>query len=160
MKPIHTLLTLAALAFSPAIQAAEKHDHDHGDHKHEKKEAGPNGGRVLHSIEPHLEFLITADRKIRLTPLGEDNKPVALKDQSATATGGDRSNPTKFTFVKDGETLLSEQPLPAGNDNPPLILQIKLNADSKAVTERFSVNLANCGSCEHKEYACTCSHDH
>ncbi len=160
MKPIHTLLTLAALALSPAIHAAEKHDHDHGDHKHEKKEAGPNGGRILHSVEPHLEFLITADRKIRLTPLGEDNKPVALKEQSATATGGDRSNPTKFSFVKDGETLVSEQSLPAGNDNPPLILQIKLTAQSKAVTERFNINLADCGSCKHKEYACTCDHDH
>lgn len=160
MKTIHTLLTLAALAVSPAIHAAEKHDHDHKDHKHEKKEAGPNGGRILHAVDPHLEFLITADRKIRLTPLGKDNKPVPLKEQSATATGGDRSNPTKFTFTKEGVTLVSDKPLPAGNDNPPLILQIKLSPDAKPVTERFSVNLADCGTCKHKEYACTCDHDH
>lgn len=160
MKPIHTLLTLIALAFSPAIHAAEKHDHDHKDHQHEKKEAGPNGGRILLSVEPHFEFLITADRKIRLTPLGNDNKPVALKEQSATATGGDRSNPTKFTFTKDGETLLSDKPLPAGNDNPPLILQIKTSPDAKPVTERFNVNLADCGDCKHKEYACICGHEH
>jgi hypothetical protein len=160
MKQIHILLTLVSLTFSPAIHAAEKHDHDHGDHQHGKKEAGPNGGRVLHSVEPHFEFLITTDRKIRLTPLGEDNKPIALKDQSATAVGGDRSNPTKFVFVKDGESLLSEQPLPAGNDNPPVILQIKPGKDEKPVTERFSVNLADCDTCKHKEYACTCDHDH
>ncbi|MCB1085430.1 MAG: hypothetical protein KDM63_00170, partial [Verrucomicrobiae bacterium] len=63
------------------------HDHDHADHDHahdgdhehsadyvaekgesgEKKQAGPNGGRVVTVVEPAVEFFVTDDRKVRLT---------------------------------------------------------------------------------------------
>ena len=93
-------------------------------HDHAKKEAGPNGGLLITAVEPHCELLVTPERKLKITFLGDDNKPVALKEQSVTATGGDRANPTQFTFTKEGESLVSEQALPAGMAVP-LILQIK-----------------------------------
>ncbi len=60
-------------------------------------------------------------------------------------------------FAKDGDTLLSDKPLPDGN-NVPIILQVKSAVDADNVTERLNVNLAECPTCKHKEYACTCEH--
>jgi hypothetical protein len=156
MKTKIASILFAALSFTPLLHAEEKHDHGHS---HEQKEAGPNGGRIITSVDPHFEFVITGDRKIKITFLDEHNKPVAPAAQTLTATGGDRSNPTQFTFTQKGETLLSDQPLPEGQ-KPPIILRIKTTPDAKTVTERFTVNLADCSECNHKEYACTCAHDH
>ena len=50
-----------------------------------------------------------------------------------------------------------DKPLPAGKEIP-IILQVKMTPDSKAVTEKLNVNLANCPTCKHKEYACICEH--
>lgn len=132
-----------ALVASPLV-------HAHG----EKVEIGPNGGRVL-SVKPAVELFITAERKVKLTFLGGDKKAVAVKDQTATATGGDRANPTKLTFVKEGDALVSDKPLPEGKIVP-LVIQIKETADAKAAVEKLNVNLANCSGCNHPEYACTC----
>ena len=150
---LHNLLAGAALAFISTASAADGHDHA-------RKVAGPNGGLVVTAVEPHCELLVTPQRKLRITFLGDDNKPAALKDQSVTASGGDRAKPTKFTFVKDGGSLLSEQALPAG-DAIPLILQIKTVPDAKAVAKRVILNLASCRGCKLAEYACTCGeHGH
>jgi hypothetical protein len=148
---LNSLLAGATLALLPTAFAADGHDHA-------KKVAGPNGGLVITAVEPHCELLVTPDRKLKITFLGDDNKPVALKEQSVTATGGDRAKPTKFTFVKADGALVSEQPLPAG-DAIPLILQIKTAPEAKAVTKRVALNLAHCPGCKLAEYACTCE-DH
>lgn len=145
---LNSLLAGATLALIPTAFAADGHDHA-------KKVAGPNGGLVITAVEPHCELLVTPERKLKITFLGDDNKPAALKDQSATATGGDRAKPTKFTFVKADGVLVSEQALPAG-ESIPLILQIKTAPDAKPVTKRLALNLANCPGCKLAEYACTC----
>lgn len=162
-----TLKSFAALAtvFSfgvgtPALQAEEKdHDHDkheeHGDH--EKNEAGPNGGKVIHEVEPHLEFFVTKDRKVQITALGEDGKAVPIGEQSIRVTGGDRSNPTRMTFEKKGDVLVSDTAFPEGNDFP-VVVQIKPKSDAKTVIEKFNLNLSDCPTCDYKEYACTCDH--
>ena len=95
--------TLLALACVPALRA----DKEEKDHKHEHKEAGPNGGRVLHSVEPHCEFFVMADRKLQITFLGEDGKAIAPAGQTVSAVGGERSKPTKFAFAKTGNALIS-----------------------------------------------------
>ena len=64
--PILTLLAAIALALALPASAAD-------DHKHEKKEAGPNGGKILTAMEPHAEFFVTSDRKVQITFLGQDN---------------------------------------------------------------------------------------
>jgi hypothetical protein len=152
---------LAALAFSLPLSAADKkkdHDHDHDhDHAHEKKMATPNGGRLLAAIEPHAEFFVTADRKVQITFLGEDGKAIAPAAQVVTVTAGDRSSPTKLTFTKSGNTLVSNAALPAGNDFP-TVVQIKVTPDAKTVTEKFNLNLSKCPTCAFAEYACTCAH--
>lgn len=149
MKQLITqLIAAATLAIVPAAIAADGHDHA-------KKSAGPNGGLVITAVEPHCEMVVTPDRKIKITVLDEAGKPAALKEQAATASGGDRAKPTKFTFTKAGESLVSDQPLPPG-DSIPLVLQIKSTPNAKPVTKRITVNLANCPGCKLAEYACTC----
>lgn len=172
-KPNITLKSFAALATAltigigaPALQADEKdhkheehegHDHDH-DHDH--AEAGPNGGKVLHGVEPHLEFFVTEDRKVQITALSDDGKAVPIGEQSVRIIGGSRSNPTRMALVKSGEVLVSETAFPEGNDFP-VVVQIKPAADAKTVIEKFNLNLADCPTCDYKEYACTCDHgDH
>ena len=70
---------------------------------------------------------------------------------------GDRANPTKLAFAKDGDKLVSDKNIPDGKELP-VVLQIKTTADAKAVTEKFNLNLAKCPTCSNSEYACTCDH--
>lgn len=147
------LVALLALAL-PVFAADKKADHDH---EHEKKMATPNGGRLLTEIEPHAEFFVMADRKVQITFLGKDGKPVAPAAQVVTVTAGERSAPTKLTFAKSGNALVSNAALPAGNDFP-AVVQIKVSPDAKTVTEKFNVNLSKCPECKKAEYACTCAH--
>lgn len=165
------LLTLAAVAavtalpFSLAAQDAGKKaektekaaEHDH-DHAHEKK-AGPNGGRLITAVEPHVEFFVTKERKVEVRFVDDDNKVVAPGTQVITATLGERSKPVKLAFAKDGDKLVSDKAIPEGN-NYPAVVQIKADAKAKAVNEKFSLNLTKCPTCEFQEYACTCDHDH
>lgn len=159
---ISIVLAVFGLAIAPALRAADEHKHKEGDktehaHEHAKKEAGPNGGRIVTATEPHFEFFVTPERKVKITFLGADGKAIALKDQSVTAIGGDRAKPTKLAFAKDGESLLSDKPLPEGNEMP-IVLQVKMDKEAKTVTEKFNVNLGKCPTCEHAEYACICEH--
>lgn len=152
MKSIHILTTLfaAVLALSPTL-----HAHEEGP----AKKAGPNGGRVITAVEPHAEFFVTPEKKVRITFLTEDGKPVAKDGAEISLVGGDRANPTKLNFVKEGDAYVSDKPLPEGQ-NLPVIVKIKAGADAKQVTEKFGLNLADCSECKHKEYACTCAHGH
>lgn len=147
---------IAALALSLPVSAADKkkdgHDHDHA---HEKKITAPNGGRIITAVEPHAEFLVTADRKVQITFVDDDGKPVAPAEQVVTVTAGERSSPTKLTFTKSGNTLVSSGALPSGNDFP-TVVQIKATPDAKTVTEKFNLNLSKCPTCSFAEYACTC----
>ncbi len=159
---ISMLLAVFGLAFSPALRAADDHEHKEGGkaehaHEHAKKEAGPNGGRIVTATTPHFEFFVMDGGKVKITFLGEDGKAIALKDQSVTAVGGDRAKPTKLAFAKDGESLVSDKPLPEGKEIP-IVLMVKTDKDAKTVTEKFNVNLAECPTCKFKEYACVCEH--
>lgn len=144
------LLTLLATLTLVASLAA---------HSSVQKEAGPHGGRVLTKVEPHAEFFVTTDRKVQITFLGEDGKPIAPAAQTVTVTAGERSAPVKLSFVRSGDSLLSEQTLPDGN-NFPTVVQIKVTPDAKTVVEKFTLNLSVCPGCKLAEYACTCDHAH
>ncbi len=124
---------------------------------HGKKEAGPNGGRILTKVDPHVEFLVTKDRKIQFTFLDDHGKPVAPAGQTITVTTGSRAAPTVLSFSRQGNVLLSDAALPAGN-NLPGVIQIKPAPNAQEVIEKFNINLAVCGECKHHEYACTCDH--
>lgn len=143
-----------APAKAPAAAPAAEHKDEH---KHEKIVAGPSGGRILHGVEPHAEFFVNDAKKVEIRFVGDDNKVIAPADQVVTVTLGDRSAPTKLAFTKDGDKLVSDKAVPAGNDHP-TVVQIKAKAGDKAVTEKFNLNLDQCPTCKNKEYACTCEH--
>src|SRR4051812_25227342 len=105
MKSI-ALKLLTALALAIPAFAAEK------DHKHEKKEPGPNGGRIISSVEPHLEFYVTKDRKVEITALTDELKPGKLGGQVIAVMAGERSKPTKLEFKEEGGRLVSSNTLP------------------------------------------------
>lgn len=125
-------------------------------HAAEKIKA-PNGGRVIDAVTPHAEFVVTKDKKVEVRFLDEAGKVIAPAAQVVTVTMGDRSAPTKLAFTKDGDKLVSDKVIPDGKDLP-VVLQIKATADSKAVSEKFNLNLAKCPTCSNAEYACTCDH--
>lgn len=146
---ITTLLAITSLAIGPNVLAAEK-DHkpgeEHADHDHDedKNKKGPNGGILIHSVEPHVELIVTKDRKAKILFIDDDNKIVAPDKQVITATGGDRSNPTRLTFAKgegdDANALISDKPIPKG-EHVDIALQIKTAPDAKTITERITLHL-------------------
>ncbi len=151
MKSI-ALNLLTAFALTMPAFAAEK------EHKHVKKDTGPNGGRVITAVEPHLEFLVTKDRKVEITALTEDLRPAKLSGQVIAVTAGDRSNPTKFEFKEQDGRLVSSNALPEGNDFP-VSMSIKPSVSGKTTYEKFNLNLGKCPTCKYPEYACICEHE-
>ena len=146
-----TLQILTALTLTVSVFAADKA------HKHDKQIAGPNGGRVITAVEPHLEFLVTKDRKVEITALTEDLKAAKLGSQVIAVVAGDRSKPTKLEFKETGGRLISSNALPEGNDFP-VSVSIKADAKAKATYEKFNLNLEKCPTCKYQEYACICDH--
>lgn len=134
----------------------EGHDHDH---EHGEIVAGPNGGRVLEAVEPHLEFFVTEDRKVEIIAVDDEEKAIPLGDQVVTVIGGDRSSPTRMKFEKQGDKLVSDTAFPEGNDFP-VVVQVKKSPDAKSETIRFNLNLEDCPTCDYQEYACVCDHEH
>lgn len=152
-----SLAALIALALASVVFADEKKKDDH-DHDHEHIVAGPTGGRLITEVEPHAEFFVNQDNKIEIRFFDHDNEPVAPGAQTVSVIMGERSKPTKLAFAKDGDKLISDQAIPAGNMLP-TVVQIKATPDSKTVTERFNLNLEKCPTCEYREYACICEHE-
>lgn len=152
------ITAILALALSPFLFADEKGKHDH-DHDHEHIVAGPSGGRLFTSVEPHAEFFVNKENKIEIRFIDDDNEPVAPAGQTVSVIMGERSAPTRIAFTKEGDKLVADKTIPEGN-NLPTVVQIKTNADAKTVTEKFNLNLSDCPTCKYKEYACICEHDH
>ncbi|MDB4657934.1 hypothetical protein OAL55_00755 [Verrucomicrobiales bacterium] len=138
-------------------KAGDEHaGHDHADSKNVRP-AGPNGGRIITDVEPHVEFLVTEDRKVKFTSLNDDNKPSGTAPAFEVAlTGGDRSNPTRLQFAAEGTSLVSSAALPKGKMIP-VVLQFKSGEDKPTMT-KFNIDLNDCPTCKYKEYACTCAH--
>lgn len=158
MKTLCQLLTMLSLACGLSVTLAEekKADAKSAPHEHTKK-AGPTGGRMITSVQPHVEFLITKEKKVEIRFFDEANKVVAPGTQEISVTLGDRSKPTKLTFTKDGDKLVSDKVIPVGNDYP-TVVQIKADSKAKAVNEKFNLNLDSCPTCQHQEYNCICDH--
>lgn len=155
---LKSFVTIAALALglicNASAQDKEKKGHDHD---HEKIKAGPTGGKLITLVEPHVEFLVTKEKKVEIRFVDDDNKVVAPGTQTISVTLGDRANPTKLAFTKDGDKLVSDKAIPEGNDYP-TVVQIKAEPKAKAVNSKFNLNLSKCPTCEFAEYACVCEH--
>lgn len=149
-----SLAALISLASAADENAKGKHDHDH-DHKM----AGPNGGKILHEVDPHAELLVTKDRKLQLTFVNHDGKPIKLGGQSASGICGKRTSPTRLKFAEKGNSLVSDKAIPKGMLIP-TVLQVKMGKDAKTKIIRLNLNLEDCPTCDYLEYACTCDHHH
>ncbi|MFP6856255.1 MAG: hypothetical protein VCA73_03195 [Roseibacillus sp.] len=158
MKTNLLIAIATALFLSPVATAddQQKDDHKHDDHKHEAK-AGPNGGKILHEVEPHAELFVTKDRKIQMTFLDDHGKAIPPADQRISIICGKRSAPTSMKFEKKESFFLSDKALPKGM-NIPTIVRIKSKLSAKTVTIRFNLNLEDCPGCKYLEYACICEH--
>ena len=150
-KHIITTLLPLAMAFTASAADKDKHDHEHA------AKAGPTGGKLITEVEPHVEFFVTKEKKVEIRFINDDNKVVAPGEQVISVTMGDRSAPTKLSFTKEGDKLVSDKVIPEGNDLP-TVVQIKASAKAKSVTEKFNLNLSKCPTCANAEYACTCAH--
>lgn len=117
----------------------------------------PNKGRIIDSVEPHAEFVVSKDKKIEIRFLDDAGKVIAPAKQTASVIMGDRSAPTKLAFTKDGDKLVSDKVVAEG-ESLPVVLTIKVTPDAKAVTEKFNLAMGNCPPCGNAEYACTCDH--
>lgn len=163
------LLSVGCSKDTTESHAHNDHDHDsaHG-HSHEdgyadhhdgeKSEGGPNGGRLITSVNPAIEFIVEDDRSARILFLDAERNTVAPTTQIVSLIGGERTNPTTIAFVPNGNGLRSDKPLPEGN-SVPVVLQIKPSPSADTVREKFNVNLSECPTCRYQEYACVCGHD-
>ena len=140
----HTLLALASFLMLSAGAAFG----------HGGVEIGPNGGRILElskNESMHAEVTLK-DGKFHLALLDKDMKPVEVKDQSLTATGGTRQKPEKLAVEKTAEGFV----VPAVQPGQWLIIQFKENDKAKAVTARMEYNTDNCDACDSPEWLCRC----
>ena len=129
------------------------HDYDSHDHKSTKRIPGPSDGRIIYATKPPFEFLVTAERKVKITFLNDNNEPIPTTSQRIALIGGNRFKPTELKFSKSGDILISDKSLPEGSKIP-VILIIQISPDSKVVRERFNLDLNNCSDCSYKKYAC------
>lgn len=151
-----SLLTLATVLLLGVTRA----------HAHGGVALGPNGGRLLEFSENetlHGEVTLT-NGFFHVALLDKALKPVELKEQSLTVTGGDRQKPQKPEVRKEGNHFV----FPAlKGDEYLLVLQFKEKPSARAVTARFGFDAATCSACKHPEWLCKCAaekaggeHDH
>jgi len=117
-------------------------------------EIGPNGGRILElskNATVHAEVTLK-DGKFHVALLDKEMKPLAVKDQSLTATGGTRQKPEKLAVEKSAEGFV----IPAVQPGQWLIVQFKENEKAKAVTARMEYNTETCDACDSPEWLCKC----
>ena len=153
---IQILLAILCLSGVPNLRAEDTKPATGATHEHSTKN-GPTGGKLLKEVTPHVEFLVTKDKKVELRFIDQDNKVVAPGEQQITIILGDRLAPTKLAFIKDGDKLISDKAVPEGNDLP-VVVQIREKADAKPVNVKFALNLDKCPSCAFQEYNCSCDH--
>ena len=139
----HILALLSSLAITTAAFA-------HGD-----VELGPNGGRILEFSKNetmHGEVTLKGD-KFQIALLDKDMKPVALGEQTLTATGGPSGKAEKLAVEKaDGKFVI-----PAVKAGEWLIVQYKDDAKAKAITARVQYDTTNCEKCNVQEWVCKCA---
>ena len=139
----HILALLSSLAITTAAFA-------HGD-----VELGPNGGRILEFSKNETmqgEVTLKGD-KFQIALLDKDMKPVALGEQTLTATGGASGKPEKLAVEKaDGKFVV-----PVVKSGEWLIVQFKADAKAKAVTARLHYDTSICEKCNAQEWVCKCA---
>jgi hypothetical protein len=139
----HILTLLSSLALAATAFA-------HGD-----IEIGPNGGRILEFSKNqtvHGEIIVKGG-KFQIAVLDKDRKPVALGEQTLTASGGPTGKAEKLAVEKSGDCFV----LPLLKSGDWLIVQFKENAKAKAFTARLQYDTNACPQCKGPEWLCKCA---
>jgi hypothetical protein len=120
-------------------------------------ELGPNGGRLLEfSKNETLHGEVTLkDGKFHIAILDKARKPVALADQTLTASGGPSGKAAKLEVTKEGNHFV----VPAVKKGEWLIVQFKENTKAKAITARLEYDTSICSKCKAEEWICKCDQD-
>lgn len=121
---------------------------------HSGVELGPNGGRILEfsrNETMHGEVTVK-DGQFHIAVLDKDMKPVAVSQQSLSATTGDRAKPQKLEVARDAKGFH----LPLVKAGEWLILRYKESDDAKAITARFEYDPSTCEACKNPEWLCKC----
>jgi len=147
MKPIETILSLAAALFVGLALAANAAD--------KKQPGGPKGGRLLEKTAPHAEFVVEQERTVTINFYTHDLKPVAATTQTVTVQADAKDGKAKLEFEKKGDVLVSKSKLPEG-DGYNVVVQFKQTAEAKPQNLRFKLDMHTCGECSRAEYACIC----
>ena len=74
--------------------------------------------RSLITLEPQIEFFITKERKLRITLLDLGDELATTANQPLSVMTGNSKEPVTLTFSREGNVLLSQQSLPAGDNSP------------------------------------------
>jgi hypothetical protein len=122
---------------------------------HEGLEIGPNGGRILElSTDESLHAEVTSrEGFFHIALLDKEMKPVGLKDQTLTATSGDRANPQKLSVeTRDNHFVV---PMQKGNEFW-TIFQFRNAPGAKPITARLRYDAKPCPSCSKPEWLCAC----
>ncbi|RXK55128.1 hypothetical protein ESB00_04315 [Oleiharenicola lentus] len=136
------LLTLFTLACGSLLHA-------------EKIAAGPKGGRLLDSTPLKAEFLVTTERRVEVTFYDDHSNPILPGAQLVAVTAEPASGRVALEMEKTATHFASKTALPAGEPYR-VVVQIRATPDAKPQNFRLDLNLATCGECQRKEYACTC----
>ena len=128
---------------------------DKDDHSQCGVSVGPNGGRMLVAYKPNVEFVLTADNKVKLTFLGDDGQPVASEAKSVRLIIDGQLVET----TADGASLVSG----VIDLTKPVLAQVSIKdqAGKKFNSKKFELAKGTCDKCSHQKYACIChNHDH
>ena len=138
----HILALLSSLAITASALA------------HGEVELGPNGGRILEfskNESMHGEVTVK-DGNFVIAVLDKAMKPVALAEQTLTASGGPTNKAGKLAVEKAGDHFV----IPAVKSGEWLILQFKDDAKAKAITARMQYDTSICSACKEPEWICKC----
>ena len=141
----HILTLLSSLALTVAACA------------HADIEIGPNGGRILEFSKNqtvHGEIIVKGG-KFQIAVLDKNMKPVALGEQTLTASGGPTGKAEKLAVEKSGDRFV----LPLLKSGDWLIVQFKENAKAKAITARLEYDTTICSKCKAEEWICKCEQE-
>lgn len=116
---------------------------------------GPQGGRLLDGTNPRAEFFVEKDHTVTIAFYDANLKPTPVTTQSAAVIAEAKTGKAKLAFVKKGDALVSESPLPEG-DGYNVVVQMKQSADAKPQNFRIKFDESICNECKRAEYACIC----
>lgn len=122
----------------------------------EKSTPGPNGGLILKS-DSRAEFFVTEDRKVMITFLDAELKPLDPEERQVRVTALAPSGRKSIALERREDVFVSTDALPEG-DGFTVVAQIFQDPKGRPQNFRIVYEEHICGECDLREYACICGH--